>query len=194
MLPGLRYRRPAPRRQTLVSKRLDKSWTVFVSVENSEHDRCVDIFSRPDGSYGFEEFRRDIEDGGQWTPVQHYSGASYGSSAQALDTAERCVPLAGRCPRPETGTKTAYRPGLTTQNLTQPSKFRFACFYSLGGSSEAQLAACDRKTLARYQSDFPGGRSQALLAPAPRNAFARTWSSRSSRAGPEVRIRPVSIR
>lgn len=78
-----------------MSKRIDKSWTVFVSVENSDHDRCVDIFSRPDGSYGFEEFRRDIEDGGQWTPVQYYSGAIYGSSVQALDTAERCVPWLG---------------------------------------------------------------------------------------------------
>ncbi len=75
-----------------MSKRIDKSWTVFVSVENPEHDRCVDIFSRPDGSYGFEEFRRDVEDGGQWTPVQYYSGVSYGSSAAALETAERCVP------------------------------------------------------------------------------------------------------
>ncbi len=79
-----------------MSKRIDRSWTVFVSVENSEHDRCVDIFSRPDGSYGFEEFRRDTEDDGQWTPMHYYSGIPYGSSAQALDTAERCVPwLAG---------------------------------------------------------------------------------------------------
>jgi hypothetical protein len=75
-----------------MSKRIDKSWTVFVSVENSDHDRCVDIFSRPDGSYGFEEFRRDIEDSGQWTPVQYYSGVIYRSSTQALDTAERVVP------------------------------------------------------------------------------------------------------
>jgi hypothetical protein len=75
-----------------MSKRIDKSWTVFASVENFEHNRCVDIFARPDGSYGFEEFRRDIEDGGQWTPMQYYSGASYISSAEALGTAERCVP------------------------------------------------------------------------------------------------------
>jgi hypothetical protein len=75
-----------------MSKRIDRSWTVFVSVENLEHDRCVDIFSRPDGSYGFEEFRRDAEDGGQWTAVQYYSGVAYGSPAEALDTAERCVP------------------------------------------------------------------------------------------------------
>ena len=75
-----------------MSKRIDKSWTVFVSVENPEHDRCVDIFSRPDGSCGFEEFRRDAEDAGQWTPVQYYSGVAYGSPAEALGTAERCVP------------------------------------------------------------------------------------------------------
>jgi hypothetical protein len=52
-----------------MSKRIDKSWLVFVSIENPEHDRCVDFFSRPEGRYGFEEFRRDVEDGGQWTPV-----------------------------------------------------------------------------------------------------------------------------
>ena len=75
-----------------MSQRIDKSWIVFISIENLEHDRCVDFFSREDGSYGFEEFRRDIEDGGQWTPVQYYSGATYVSSADALDTAERCVP------------------------------------------------------------------------------------------------------
>jgi hypothetical protein len=75
-----------------MSARIDKSWTVFISVENAEHDRCVDMFSRPDGSYGFEEFRRDIEDAGRWTPVQYYSGVSYASSADALDAAERCVP------------------------------------------------------------------------------------------------------
>ena len=45
-----------------MSKRIDKSWTVYVSVENLEHDRCVDFFSRSDGSFGFEEFRRDIEE------------------------------------------------------------------------------------------------------------------------------------
>jgi len=75
-----------------MSQRIDKSWTVFVSLENSEHDRCVDLFSRPNGSYGFEEFRRDVEDSGRWTPVQYYSGISYKSAAEALEAAERCVP------------------------------------------------------------------------------------------------------
>jgi hypothetical protein len=52
-------------------KRTDKSWLVFVSAEKFEHDRCVDLFSRPDGSHGFEEFRRDVEDRGEWMPVAY---------------------------------------------------------------------------------------------------------------------------
>jgi hypothetical protein len=72
-------------------KRIDKSWLVFVSIENFEHDRCVDLFSRPDGSYGFEEFRRDVEDRGEWTPVQYYSGSIYASREAALAAATRSV-------------------------------------------------------------------------------------------------------
>ena len=41
-----------------MSTRIDKSWLVLESVENAEHDRCVDLFRRPDGSFGFEAFRR----------------------------------------------------------------------------------------------------------------------------------------
>lgn len=74
-----------------MSQRIDKSWTVFVSVEH-EDNRCIDFFSRPEGSFGFEEFRRDIEDGGRWIPTQYFSGAVYASPIQALSAAERSVP------------------------------------------------------------------------------------------------------
>jgi len=74
-----------------MSQRIDKSWTVFSSVENVAADRCVDLFRRPDGSYGFEEFRRDVEDRGAWTPVAYYSGAVYATEAAALDAARREV-------------------------------------------------------------------------------------------------------
>ena len=74
-----------------MSKRIDKSWLVFISIESFEHDRCVDLFSRPDGSYGFEEFRRDVEDGGEWTPVQYYSGSTFVSREAALAAAMQSV-------------------------------------------------------------------------------------------------------
>ena len=63
--------------------RIDKSWVVLESIENDQHDRCVDLFRRPDGSFGFEAFRRDVEDAGAWTPVAYYSGAAYASKDAA---------------------------------------------------------------------------------------------------------------
>jgi hypothetical protein len=74
-----------------MSRRIDKSWVVFASLENSERNRCVDLFFRPDGSYGFEEFRRDPEDAGAWTPVQYYSTAKYESKEDALAAARQAV-------------------------------------------------------------------------------------------------------
>jgi hypothetical protein len=74
-----------------MSSRIDRTWTVFDSVENAEHDRCVDLFMRPDSTYGFEEFRRDVEDAGAWTPVHSFSGLSFPSSQVALAAAVRSV-------------------------------------------------------------------------------------------------------
>jgi hypothetical protein len=74
-----------------MSRRIDKSWVVLRSIENAQHDRCVDLFERPDGSFGFEEFRRDVEDAGAWTPVAYYSGAAYSSTDDALRAAAKAV-------------------------------------------------------------------------------------------------------
>jgi hypothetical protein len=74
-----------------MSRRIDKSWVVFDSIENTEHDRCVDLFRRTDGSFGFEEFRRDVEDAGAWTPVAYYSRAAYDSQEAMLAAAVGAV-------------------------------------------------------------------------------------------------------
>jgi len=74
-----------------MSQRIDKSWVVFASIENAEHDRCVDIFYRPDRTFGFEEFRRDIEDAGAWTPVRFFSGNVYRSSEETYQAAESLI-------------------------------------------------------------------------------------------------------
>jgi len=54
-------------------------------------DRCVDIFSRPDGTFGFEEFRRDPEDMGAWTPVAYYSEREFSTEVEALAAARVAV-------------------------------------------------------------------------------------------------------
>ncbi len=75
-----------------MSLRLDKSWTVLASHQTPEADRCVDLFSRPDGTFGFEEFRTDPEDLGVWTPVTYYSGREYPTAHAALVAARQAVP------------------------------------------------------------------------------------------------------
>jgi hypothetical protein len=74
-----------------VSKRIDKSWVVFDRIENGEHNRCVDLSRRPDDSFGFEDFRRDAEDAGAWTPVRFYSATANPSAQQALHAAVKVV-------------------------------------------------------------------------------------------------------
>ena len=74
-----------------MSRRIDPSWVVLESLENGEHDRCVDLFRRPDGTWGFEEFRRDVEDAGAWTPVAYYSARSFPARQAAFAAATRAV-------------------------------------------------------------------------------------------------------
>ena len=75
-----------------MSSRLDPSWRVLASPSTRAVDRCVDIFVRHDGSFGFEEFRRDPEDMGAWTPMAYYSAQRYPTEAAAVDAAQHAVP------------------------------------------------------------------------------------------------------
>ncbi|HEY6317419.1 MAG TPA: hypothetical protein VI462_05980 [Acidimicrobiia bacterium] len=52
----------------------------------------MDIFSRPDGTFGFEEFRRDPEDMGSWTPIAYYSIREYETEDDAIAAARSAVP------------------------------------------------------------------------------------------------------
>jgi hypothetical protein len=77
-----------------MSSRLEKSWLV-ASHQTADAGRCVDIFSRPDGTFGFEEFRRDPEDMGVWTPVSYYSGLEFATEADATAAARHARALSG---------------------------------------------------------------------------------------------------
>ena len=39
---------------------------VMKSINAHDSSICVDIFRRPDGTFGFEEYRRDLEDAMGW--------------------------------------------------------------------------------------------------------------------------------
>ena len=50
---------------------------------------CVDIFRRPDGSFGFEEFRRDPEDARGWYVVGLQGARRFASREEAEKAARR---------------------------------------------------------------------------------------------------------
>jgi len=75
-----------------MSARLHATWTVVASPSTPSVDRCVDIFARPDGTFGFEEFRRDPEDMGHWTPVAYFSTREFATEAEAIAAARAAVP------------------------------------------------------------------------------------------------------
>lgn len=65
---------------------------VLRSIETDEGDRCVDIFRRSDGSFGFEGYRRDAEDTSGWFRVTLFGAQRYDDEAAALAAACRVFP------------------------------------------------------------------------------------------------------
>ncbi len=66
--------------------------TVIHSFETPDGQQCVDLFRRPDGSYGFETYRRDAEDARGWFATSNYSRHSFPSEAAAQKAAVSRVP------------------------------------------------------------------------------------------------------
>lgn len=64
---------------------------VLTSLENNAADRCVDIFERADGTFGFEESRRDYEDANEWFPLDKFSRLIFDTEAGALAEAKARV-------------------------------------------------------------------------------------------------------
>lgn len=64
---------------------------VLRSIETRDGALCVDIFERTDGSYGFEEYRKDPEDPRGWFSVGSFAdvrfdtaGASYAAALRSI--------------------------------------------------------------------------------------------------------------
>ena len=64
---------------------------VLASLENPYGGYCVDVFVRENGTFGFEEYRRDPEDVGSWHSLHRYSSLVFKSEEDALAQAKACV-------------------------------------------------------------------------------------------------------
>jgi len=60
---------------------------VIRSINNEDVSLCVDIFRRPDNTFGFEEYRREIEDNRGWFPIGGHSSYVFDSDIAALRAA-----------------------------------------------------------------------------------------------------------
>ncbi len=52
---------------------------------------CVDVFQRPDGAFGFDEFRRDPEDNRGWYSIGHHGALTFPTADAALAAAKAKV-------------------------------------------------------------------------------------------------------
>jgi hypothetical protein len=64
---------------------------VVKSINAAGEDRCVDLFRRPDGTFGFEEYRRDVEDQRGWFAIGFYGEKAFDTEAATLTAARAAV-------------------------------------------------------------------------------------------------------
>lgn len=65
------------------------NWTVLDSYHIDDGSLCVDVFVRPDGTFGFEQFRREVEDFNRWERVSYFGEREYGDLDGAIAAARR---------------------------------------------------------------------------------------------------------
>ena len=65
---------------------------VIKSINSPNGGRCVDIFVRPDATFGFEEFRRDSEDARGWFPIANHGGRIFPTEEDAFNEAQSKIP------------------------------------------------------------------------------------------------------
>lgn len=66
---------------------MPRRYKVLRSINHDGEMMCVDIFVRPNGTYGFDEYRRDPEDGRGWYVIGHYGEREFVTADEALQAA-----------------------------------------------------------------------------------------------------------
>ena len=64
---------------------------VVDSVSSEDNQYRVDFFKRDDGTFGFEEYRRDIEDYNQWFKIGCFDTLLFTTKKDAIEAAVQYV-------------------------------------------------------------------------------------------------------
>ncbi|MFD0916771.1 hypothetical protein ACFQ14_10165 [Pseudahrensia aquimaris] len=65
--------------------------TVVRSINEDGGALCVDLFQRSDGTFGYEEYRHDVETGEGWFPIGFYYETKFETLDAALEAAHASV-------------------------------------------------------------------------------------------------------
>ena len=65
---------------------------VLRSINSDDASRCVDVFLRPEGSVGFEEYRRDVEDARGWFAIGGHASRTFADETAAFQAALAEIP------------------------------------------------------------------------------------------------------
>ena len=68
-----------------------KKKVVVRSINNTDVSLCVDIFQREDNTFGFEEYRRDLETNEGWYKVGFFGDIIFSSEEEAYNNACKSV-------------------------------------------------------------------------------------------------------
>lgn len=62
------------------------------SLETADRTQCVDVFLRPDGSFGFEHYRADLDGARRWQSLNKFSHLIFATGDEALRGAKQGLP------------------------------------------------------------------------------------------------------
>ncbi|MAH85390.1 MAG: hypothetical protein CBB68_14285 [Rhodospirillaceae bacterium TMED8] len=65
---------------------------VVSTIEAPGKVHCVDVFRRPDMTYGYEHFRNDSEDKSGWFVTGNFSHLTFATEKEALADAKKRLP------------------------------------------------------------------------------------------------------
>ena len=68
-----------------------KEQVVIQSINNYESNLCIDFFSRNNGTFGYEEFRRDPENTSGWYKVGYFANKVFSSKDEAYNDAVKRI-------------------------------------------------------------------------------------------------------
>ena len=64
---------------------------VLASLESQDGTHCVDFFLRPDGTFGFEQFRAEYDGSNRWQSLGKHAQRSFATGREALEVAKQQV-------------------------------------------------------------------------------------------------------